>query len=154
MHSRLPVLHMLTREQEGEQSVNVCVWQCYQAPKAGSSIPQWWVLGPEGLGVQRLYAARPRGAGRGRSGRKQYDRWTWWKAYGWINHSGSWERWGRRHITVERGGQWRYMWWAFLPSDAFSSLGTDHTTETPAAADSWAEQQTESKRETKIKYLN
>lgn len=55
----------------------VCVYvcaHCYQAPRARSSIPQWWVVGPESSAVERLYAARPGGVGRGRSGRKQCDR--------------------------------------------------------------------------------
>jgi len=134
--------------------VCVCVFVCcYQAPRAGSAIPQWWVLGLDSSGLQRLYAARPTGAGRGRSGRKKCDRWTWWKVYGWIIHNGSLERSRRRWITVEKGGQWRYMWWVLLPSDASSSLGTHHTTETPAAADSWAEQRTRSKGGTRKEIL-
>lgn len=119
---------------------------CYQAPRAGSSIPQQWALGPDSLGVRMLCAAMPGRAGRGRSGRKLCDRWIWRRVYGWISHSDSLVWLGTRCITVERGGQWRHRWWAFLPSDAFSSWGTGHTTEMLAAADSWAEQQTEGMR--------
>lgn len=130
-------------------SKEIVCGHCYQAPRAGSSIPQQLVQDPDSLGGLTLYAARPRRAGKGKSGRKLCDRWIWRRACGWISHSGSLVRSGTRWITVERGGQWRHMWWAFLPSDASSSLETHHTTETPAAADSWAEQQTEGMRVTK-----
>lgn len=143
---------MYTGVQSKKRVCNMCVYY-YQAPRAGLSIPQWWVVGPDGVPTDHhsVDAARPRRAGRGRSGRKQCDRWTWWKAYGWISHSGSLERSGRRWITVETQSQWRYKWWALLPSDASSSLGIHHTSETPAAAGSWAEQQTRRQRERQIK---
>lgn len=53
----------------------MCVYY-YQAPRAGLSIPQWWVVGPDGVPTDHhsVDAARPRRAGRGRSGRKQCDR--------------------------------------------------------------------------------
>lgn len=141
MHLYHFTVQMHAKTRLNKASVIVCVY--YREPRAGSSIPQWWALGPEAHNVHWLYAARPGGAGRGRSDRKQYDRWTWWRAYEWITRNGSLERPSRGWRTVERGGQWRYMWWVSQTNDASSSLGTHHTTVTPEAADSWAEQQTE-----------
>lgn len=119
----------------------------YRLPRAGSSIPHWWVGAPVSWTGERLCAVRPRRAGRGKSGRRQCDRWTWWRAYGWTSHSGFLERSGRRCTAVGKEGRWRCTWGALLPSGASSSLGTHRTTEMPTVADSWVEQQTDKEKQ-------